>query len=538
MIKNVQILDCTLRDGGRIIDCKFDDEVIGNVTRDLEDAGIDIIEIGFLRSKELVDYNGNSTFFNEPGQMERFIHYNGKSNALYVAFIDFDMFDFDKLEKCNDNSIKGLRVGFTKQQYDLKLDEIKKSLIKVKSLGYKLFIQSVNSLAYSDRELLELIEIVNEIEPYSFGIVDTYGAMYLDDISHYYSLVDHNLDKNICIDIHSHNNFQSSFAFAQEIVRLSDGKRNVILDATLNGMGKCAGNLNTELIVDYLNRKKSADYNLDKILDIIDRYLEPIKQTHFWGYSIPAFMAGIYKSHPNNIIYLTEKYRLNSKDIKYIISGIDEKTRQKYDYDNIQRIYREYNDNRFIDTENINYLCERLSGQEVLMIAPGSSVKKYSDEINNYISEKNPIVISINFIPLNLNCDFHFYANPIHWGKVCKDINRKTCILSSNIHDHVSNAIVVDYSSLIVEDSVLYDNSAIMLLNLLKKVGVKKISIAGFDGLVGDNNNYVDKSFPNTNGRLSVDDTNREVKKLFIQFKNKTKNDICIEFITPSIYVN
>ncbi len=64
-------------------------------------------------------------------------------------------------------------------------------------------------------------------------------------------------------------------------------------------------------------------------MDAIDRYIEPIKQQHEWGYSIPAFMAGIYKAHPNNIIYLTSKYRLNSKDIKYIISGIDEKKTPK-----------------------------------------------------------------------------------------------------------------------------------------------------------------------------------------------------------------
>lgn len=98
--------------------------------------------------------------------------------------------------------------------------------------------------------------MVNDVMPYSFGIVDTYGGMYLDDITHIYGMVEHNLNSNICIDIHSHNNFQSSFAFAQEIIRICDSKRNIILDSTLNGMGKCAGNLNTELIVDYLNRKK------------------------------------------------------------------------------------------------------------------------------------------------------------------------------------------------------------------------------------------------------------------------------------------
>ena len=77
---------------------------------------------------------------------------------------------------------------------------------------------------------------------------------------------------------------------------------------------------------------------MDRILDTIDSYLSPIKEKYNWGYSIPAFMAGIYKSHPNNIIYLTQKYRLNSKDIKYIISAIDDEK----DKDMIMITFREF----------------------------------------------------------------------------------------------------------------------------------------------------------------------------------------------------
>lgn len=535
-MNSVQILDCTLRDGGRIIDCKFSDITINNIARDLTASGIDIIEVGFLRSHDLVDYKGDSTFFTEVPQIKNFLPIHNSEHTMYVAFIDFNMYDFDRLEKCEGDSITGIRVGFTKKQFDTQLEEIKKALIKVKKQGYKLFVQGVNSLAYTDKELLNLIDMINEIEPYSYGIVDTYGAMYLDDMTHYYNVVDYNLNKEICIDVHSHNNFQSSFAFSQEIIRLAEGRRKVILDATLNGMGKCAGNLNTELIADYLNRKKNYDYNLDKILDTIDRYLEPLKQKYDWGYSIPAFMAGIYKSHPNNIIYLTSKYRLNSKDIKYIISGIDESTRQRYDYDNIQRIYREYNENRYDDIESIKKLKKELEGKEVLVIAPGRTVTTHKNDILNFIRHKNPIVISVNFIPGEIGCRYHFYANPIHWGKICKNVEREKCILVSNLHDHIRDTMLVDYSSLTVEDSILYDNSTIMLLNLLKKVNVSKISLAGFDGLVGEHNNYVDCSFPNTNGRLSVEETNNEVKKLYAMFKRKVQGKIQVEIITPSLY--
>lgn len=534
-MKNVQILDCTLRDGGRVIDCKFDNRTILNMAKELTGAGIDIIEMGFLRDHKLVDYNGNSTFFTEACQIQPFIP-KERRKTKFVAFIDFNMYDFSKLSVCDGSSITRIRVGFTKKQFDTQREEIIKALLAVKRQGYILFVQGVNSLAYRDRELLDLIDMINEVEPYSYGIVDTYGAMYLEDLIHFYNLVDYNLSPDICIDIHSHNNFQSSFTFAQEVVRLADGKRNVILDATLNGMGKCAGNLNTELIADYLSRKKDGDYNIDKILDAIDRYLLPLKNNYEWGYSIPAFMAGIYKAHPNNIIYLTEKYRLNSKDIKYIISGIDENKRQVYDYDNIQRIYRKYNDNLIDDGNVISSLQKRMSGQSVLVLIPGKTISACHKKIAGYITEENPVVISVNFVPEKIRCDYYFFANTIHWEKACDEMDHGSCILTSNIHEKTEGAMLVDYSSLIADESNLYDNSAIMMLNLLKKVNASKIRLAGFDGLKENADNYVDESFPNANNGMTIKNTNKEIIKLYNSYKNKVNGKIDVRILTPSVY--
>lgn len=340
-MKKVQILDCTLRDGGRIIDCKFDDSTITNMSKDLILAGIDIVEIGFLRDSAIVKYNGNSTFFNDVAQMKKFIPKN-RRNTKFVAFVDFEMYNFEELDTCDGTSVTGIRVGFTKNQFKNKYKQVVDVLLKVKNKGYDLYIQGVNSLEYTDYELKKLIDVVNEIHPYSFGIVDTYGAMFLEDMIHFYKVVNDNLNEDIAIDIHSHNNMQLSFAFAQEIIRISEGKRDIILDSTLEGMGKCAGNLNTELVVDYLIRKKCYNYDMDKILDAIDRYLVPLKNKNAWGYSIPSLMAGIYQAHPNNVIYLTENYKLNSKDYKYILSQIDKEKRYRYDYDNIHKVYNNY----------------------------------------------------------------------------------------------------------------------------------------------------------------------------------------------------
>ena len=376
-MKNVKILDCTLRDGGRIINCAFPNSQIKDIAYRLADANIDIIEVGFLRDAKSVNYQGNSTFFTDVDQIRPFV--NRKKDTMYVAFIDYGMFDFSTLKPYDGTSIDGLRIGFTRKNFENDHEEILECLAEVKQKGYKLFVQGVNSLGYTDRELLGIVDIVNQIQPEGFGIVDTYGAMYMDDVDRLYTIVDHNLDENIAIDFHSHNNYQLSFAFAQEIIRLSNGKREVIIDGTLNGMGKCAGNLNTELLVDYLVRKRNYDYDFDAILDIIDDHIYNYHLQHQWGYSIPALMGGIYRSHPNNIIYLTEKFRLATKDIKYIISMIDPDKRMRYDYDNIQRLYQEYNHVKVDDKENLALLERILKGKKILLLMPGQSISQYKD---------------------------------------------------------------------------------------------------------------------------------------------------------------
>ena len=173
--------------------------------------------------------------------------------------------------------IDGIRYGFTKRDFVYNQKQIKAEMEMIKAKGYDLYFQDVNTNGYEKAELIELISLANEVMPVSFGIVDTYGSMYLEDLEEIWNIVDTYLEADIAVDFHSHNNMQMSFALAQSLIK-SIGSRRLIIDATLNGMGKGAGNLNTELIVDYLVRKKNYDYDMDAVLDAIDRYLDSLKR--------------------------------------------------------------------------------------------------------------------------------------------------------------------------------------------------------------------------------------------------------------------
>lgn len=527
-MKNVKLLDCTLRDGGRIINCAFPDSHIHGITQGLTKANIDVIELGFLRSN--CEYKGNSTFFTELDQLKPFIP-ERRGNSMFVAFSDygkeFGMWDFSRIKPREKDGIDGFRVGYRKKDLKAAIDTFK----TVKDNGYTLFIQGVESLSYTDLEMLQAIEIINEIKPYSFGIVDTYGAMYKDDVLRLFSLIDHNLDDDIAIDFHSHNNMQLSFSFAQEVVEASRGVRQIVIDTTLEGLGKGTGNLNTELMVDYLNRKKYYNYDADEIFDTIDVYIEWIKKDHTWEYQIPYFMAGIYSSHANNIIYLQEKHRLGTKDIKNILSMIDPVKRKRYDYDNIDRLYKQYSGTKIDDRAALEALSEELGDDPVVILAPGATLNDAGGRIADYVHRHNAKVISVSFV--HPDADYVFFANQKKKDRYFSCCKGCKVIVSSNV-DCPEADFKIDYNGLIDPSLKYFENSMLMLLNLMLKLGKEKIAIAGFDGFEYGRRNYFDDDYNLSRQENDYEQVNKDLESFLKGYAKHLDQAGSVKFLTES----
>lgn len=337
---SIKVLDCTLRDGGYLVNSEFGDEVIKDIIRTLYRSNVDIIECGFLKDEP---HKGGSTIFNCVSQISPYLpeeRFDCKSSTSFVALADYSRYNVENLKPFDGKSIDGIRECFFKHE----INEALKVAYKIKDKGYKVYIQPVDILGYSDLEILELIKKVNKLKPYAFSIVDTFGSMFKEDLERVFMLINNNLSDNIKVGFHSHNNMQLSFALSQEIINLSFGKRDVIIDSTLCGMGRGAGNTNTELLINYINSKFKGKYDLKEVLELIDKHMVEIYKKCTWGYSIPYFIAGVHNSHVHNISYLLEKENMNSNVLYDILKNVDPLDRKKYDYDNLDIIYKEYID--------------------------------------------------------------------------------------------------------------------------------------------------------------------------------------------------
>lgn len=532
-MEHVKLLDCTLRDGAYLIDKKFGETTIRGIISGLIDAKIDIIEMGFLQNE---GFGKGKTVFKNSSEAKKFIPFD-KGNSLIALLADCSRYDVENLDEYSYGSVDIVRECFFKNEREKALD----NCYKIKQKGYKLFVQPVDILGYTDKELIDLIEEVNKLEPYGISIVDTFGSMYQEDLHRIFEIINHNLIPACKIGFHSHNNMQLSNALSQEFVRISIGKRKVVVDGTISGMGRGAGNTPTELIAQYLSTQLGYCYNMDVLLDLIDTYMDNIRAKCWWGYSTSYFVAGCYGAHVNNIAYLSAKNSIRHKDIRMILNKIGVQERKRYNYDLLEQTYLEILNADIDDTEAIIKLGKILSGKEVLILAPGKSIQEYEDKICQYIKNEDPIVISINFFENNIKIDYVYMNNVKRYQYWMNNPEFVKCnkIITSNIkiEPDSDNEVIVSFVKLLHSGWELMDNSMIMLLRLLDKFPVKKIAIAGFDGFTDSdqNDNYYKSVLETKQTTINAVHLNQEIEKMLIDYeKNHIQEDIKISFITPS----
>ncbi|MCX8052855.1 MAG: nucleoid-structuring protein H-NS, partial [Armatimonadetes bacterium] len=129
-------------------------------------------------------------------------------------------------------------------------------------------------------------------------IVDSFGAYYSEQIRDMTLIFLKAVEgKNIEIGIHTHNN--QMLAYANTIEALIVGANR--LDATINGMGRGAGNCPLELLLGFL---KNPKYQLRPVLECIRDYFVPLEKSGQmeWGYKIPYMITGQLNRHPRAAI--------------------------------------------------------------------------------------------------------------------------------------------------------------------------------------------------------------------------------------------
>lgn len=531
-MKNIKVLDCTLRDGGFVNDWKFGRNAIYNIVNRLADANIDIIELGFLNDSYPFDLD--ATIMPHSKHLSSIFKVNSDKKPKLVAMIIMGECSIENVGPKSETPIDGIRVVFKKT----KIKEAFEFAKKLREKGYEIFLQPASVTDYADGEMLELVELTNKFHPVALYIVDTYGLMHKDKVLHFFNIIDKNLHPDIALGYHSHNNFQLSYATSMDILEM-DTIRTVMLDSSLLGMGKSAGNLNTELIVDFLNKRYGKSYDLQQILETIDSEILKIKKEYSWGYTLDGFISASNNCHPQYVSYLTSKKTLSIKSVNAILSQLKEGTKTTFDKNQIEELYLAHQSYVIKDELAIGELSAKLVGRNILILAPGATLNSKKTEIDDYIAKTNPLIISVNHYPDKYKVDYIFVNNARRYGQMAEFLENNRLIemiITSNVTpvNDKTQYHIVNYSNLLVDGDIeiVSSNATLMLLNLMCKLGVGKVSVAGFDGFTNNfGNNYVEKYLSyNTNCDF-------EKQNLLISVALDTFRSIMdVKLITQSFY--
>ena len=326
MAKEIKVLDVTLRDGGCVNDFNFGQTYMEQILVAQESSGVDVIEMGYIDEVK-GSASGRSQYINEQVITECLLK-NKKPGVTYVAMMDYGKFNVDNLKLRTESSIDGLRVAFHKRNMHDMIPLGRKVIEK----GYQLYIQPMITLRYSDVELLELIDLVNKELPDASGfyIVDSFGEMRPNDMNRALNLVDHNLIPSMLLGFHSHNNLQMSYSNACAMLQFPTN-RNLMLDSSIMGMGKGAGNLNTELLLEHLNLYYGKSYKISPLLEVIDKVINQLHSEFYWGYAPEYYLSSANHCTPSYAGHFYNKHMLPIDQVGELLSMIDESKKISFD---------------------------------------------------------------------------------------------------------------------------------------------------------------------------------------------------------------
>lgn len=516
----IQLLDCTLRDGGHLNESYFGEETIQDIISGMSYSRVDIVELGFIRD---FDFGKDYAAVDEIEDFEkRFCLHN--QNVEYSVMVQEDQYDIERLPFCKGN-IKRIRVSF--HDYD-KAEGLNfcKEVIKK---GYICHINPINITGYSDVEILELIEETNKMNAAVFTLVDTFGSMTREDLLRLFTLAHHNLKRDIAIGIHLHDNLQVAFALGQTAVELASDDREVIIDGSLLGMGRAPGNLCIELMMEYLNKRYGVHYDVDVALDLIDNIIMPLKQKFPWGYETAYSLSAQYKLHRSYAEFLIKKQKLKTKQIRQILGKIDKSKKSIFDQEYISEVYKQFVDIDIDDTKTRNQLECSLRDRDILLVAPGSSLLEHKDEILHFIETKKPVVLAANFKCNFLNEDYIFCSNIKRYDKIIENCSTDKVIVASHVFKLIKEKCsVVNTNKYAWFGNVFWDNCMLMLIHLIVSLGNTRCYIAGWDGF-SDKMNFIDEKMELA---YQYQEENKKVQDILYGYLKQMH----VEFITPSKY--
>lgn len=391
----MKVLDCTLRDGGYYNNWDFKCEVVAAYLDAMANSGIEYVELG-LRNFPSNEFQGAFAYTTEEHlnslELPEGPTYGVMVDAKTILNSGLGIGDaIDKLfVPAKDSKIGLVRIAAHFHEVE-DSGEIVKSL---KDLGYIVGFNLMQAGGKDSELISQKAKIAQSWEGSldALYFADSLGNMDHEEVVRIINAI--RREWSGTMGIHTHDNM--SKGLSNSLSALENGVE--WLDSTITGMGRGAGNTQTEYLLSSLNDQvKTKKYDPEPIYSVVIKYFEKMQRECGWGSNLSYFLAAKNGIHPTYIQTMLSNNHYQSEEIVAAIQYlIDLHGTEKYSFDVLDKALSINSS----DTKpsGSSELVNKFLDKEVLIIGGGPGASKYSQAIELYIKTKKPVVISVNVV--------------------------------------------------------------------------------------------------------------------------------------------
>lgn len=299
----IEILDCTLRDGGYYTNWDFEESLIQNYFEAMEKLPVSYVEIGY-RSLVQNGYKGEYNFCPTYVIDNARKYMPSKKIGIILNEKEVALEDLDQLLGVCKESLDFVRMAIDPAN----IERASQTIQHIKRMGFEVGF-NVMYMSKWDSEYPDFISKVSKLDGLidSFGMVDSFGSMFPEEVADITQRLRSVLTCRLCF--HGHDNI--GLAFANTLAALNAGCD--MIDATVTGMGRGAGNLRIELLLSYMSSKKNLTVDFNALSTTVSDF-EHLKESYRWGTNLPYMVSGFNSLPQKDVMdWVTRRfYSINS----------------------------------------------------------------------------------------------------------------------------------------------------------------------------------------------------------------------------------
>jgi 4-hydroxy 2-oxovalerate aldolase len=393
-MNKLTILDCTLRDGGYYNDWDFTPELVQEYVKEICLAGIDKVELGlrnfssrgfkgafFYTTDEFIDTLGL------PATTDFGVMVDAKTILSSELTINEAVSILFKDSQSSQISLVRIACHFSDV---LKTYPIVSCL---KNLGYQV---GLNLMQISLQDQISVVKTVKEIESWVgldvLYFADSLGNMTPDSVEEVVKSI-----KSVWtgdVGFHSHDNMGNALANSKRAAKLGVSW----IDSTIQGMGRGAGNLATEILLADLPEDYSVHYDQGAVYRLSIDVFSKLKDSYRWGHNFAYHIGAKNNIHPTYIQSILTDPHFGEKDLVQIIERLSVLANSSsYDQSRLEKLTSSSTPNQQVETVALD-LHHAFHGRKVLVIASGECLSRYEVGVKLFIEKHKPIVVSINIV--------------------------------------------------------------------------------------------------------------------------------------------